>query len=390
MPKPAFRQTISLSVLACGILLHACGSAVAATYSINYRGKTSFSPTATTTDQNGTSFTVNEMSGVTYRGGNAFTAVSDENGKLIDLNVTFNNDGSIASNTVTGGHSLPSLQNVHNDYEGIAFTSAARNSVFVSNESVSPPPAIYEFSLGNPATLLQTINMPSVFANQRDNRGLESLTRRPDGTEMWTANEEALTVDGPVSTSTTGTVVRLQRLAVSGNTVTPAQQFAYVVNPIHSGIGSPDQSGISDLVELPDGTLLALERSAIVGLPIFQTRIYQIGLAGATDISQGVLANGLIGQSYTPVTKTLLFSSTSIGENLEGLTLGPQLASGNYALLGVCDNGDPASGNTLVAFELVTTVPEPQAWMLVAGGGGVLLLLVVLRRIFIRRKVPTA
>jgi len=393
MPKPSLREAISSSVLACGILLLASCPAAAANYSINYRGKTSFSKTATTTDQGGASINVNEMSGVTYRGGNSFTAVSDENGKLINLNVTFNNDGSIATGAITGGYSLPSVPNVHNDYEGIAFTSAARNSVFVSNESVSPPPAIHEFSLTSPSTLLQTINLPAVFANQRDNRGLESLTRRPDGTEMWTANEEALTVDGPVATSSTGTVVRLQRLAVSGNTVTPAQQYAYVVDPIHSGIGSPERSGISDLVELPDGTLLALERSAIVGLPVFQTRIYQINFAGATDISQGVLANALIGQAYTPVTKTLLFSSTAIGENFEGLCLGPQLPSGNYSLLGVVDSGnsdDPVSGNTLIALELVTTVPEPHAWMLAAGGAGVVLLLVVLRRIFIRRKVPTA
>jgi len=308
--------------------------------------------------------------------------------------VTFNNDGSIATSAIAGGYSVPIVPNVHDDYEGIAYTGATRNSVFVSNESTSPspPPAIYEFSLTNPSTLLQTINMPAVFANRRDNRGLESLTRRPDGTEMWTANEEALTVDGPVATASAGTVVRLQRLAVSGNTVTPAQQYAYVVDPIHSGLGTPDRSGLSDLVELPDGTLLALERSAIVGLPVFQSRIYQISLGGATDVSQGALANGLIGQTYTPVTKTLLFSSTSIGENFEGLALGPQLPSGNYSLLGVCDSGEPndPSSNTLVALELVTTVPEPQAWMLAAGGAGLALFLVVLRRLFTRRKVPTA
>ena len=84
MLKPGLREAISFSVLACGILLLASGSAAAATYSINYRGKTSFSESATTIDQNGASMPVNEMSGVTYRGGNNFTAVSDENGKLIN------------------------------------------------------------------------------------------------------------------------------------------------------------------------------------------------------------------------------------------------------------------------------------------------------------------
>ena len=49
----------------------------------------------------------------------------------------------------------------------------------------------------------------------------------------------------------------------------------------------------------------------------------------------------------------MLFSSTTIGENLEGLCLGPQLANGNRVLLGVVDDGDAVSNNTLVAFELV-------------------------------------
>ncbi len=127
-------------------------------------------------------------------------------------------------------------------------------------------------------------------------------------------------------------------------------------------MGKPVCNGLSELVELPDGTLLALERSAIVGLPPLETRIYQVDFTGATDISRGKLAKGLIGQMYTPVKKTLLFDSkepdNSIGENLEGLCLGPKLADGNWALLGVVDNGDPVSKNTLVSFELV--YPQPQ------------------------------
>lgn len=35
---------------------------------------------------------------------------------------------------------------------------------------------------------------------------------------------------------------------------------------------------------------------------------------------------------------------------MEGLTLGPQLANGDWSLIGVVDNGDGNSGNTIVAF----------------------------------------
>src|SRR4051794_14279993 len=96
------RRAFLAAAIAFGSILHLAGFARAANYSINYRGKTSFSASATTLDQNGVVFAVNEMSGITYRGGNNFTAVSDENGKLIDLNVTFNSDGSIASKSITG------------------------------------------------------------------------------------------------------------------------------------------------------------------------------------------------------------------------------------------------------------------------------------------------
>jgi hypothetical protein len=40
---------------------------------------------------------------------------------------------------------------------------------------------------------------------------------------------------------------------------------------------------------------------------------------------------------------------------MEGLALGPRLPNGNWVLLGVVDDGDPFSNNTLVALELVSS-----------------------------------
>ena len=171
---------------------------------------------------------------------------------------------------------------------------------------------------------------------------------------MWTANEQALTIDGPVSTAAAGTTVRLLKLNVVGNATSAGSQYAYNVEPIHgtSTLGSP-QSGLSDLTLMPDGTLLALERSVAVATPIYLNRIYEINPAGATDVSVAPFSAGLLGQSLTPVSKTLLWSGSidgSFGQNMEGLTLGPQLANGDWSLIGVVDNGDGNSGNTIVAF----------------------------------------
>jgi len=352
------------------------GSAPAAniqarTLTLEYRGKIHLSE-ETTTDQYGKSFKIEGLSGVSSCGGDRYASVMDNSNHVVFLSVSFKQDGSIDKAKVTGGLSVPTSR----DYEGIAYTNANRNSVFLSNEATPPPPALYEYSLAT-GKLLQTLAMPPVFMHQVDNRGLESLTGRPDGKEMWTANEEALSVDGPVSSRSAGTVVRLVQFVVAEDLLKPTHQYAYVVAPIHAGLGEPVQSGLSDLVVLPDGTLLTLERSAIEGLPIFETRIYQVDFTGATDVSQGSLAAGLQGQNYTPVKKKLLLSTTKIGENLEGLCLGPELSADHRALLGVVDSGDPVSKNTLVAFELIEPAPLPTATIAAGAGAAALLLMLI-------------
>jgi len=358
------------------VLISHFASAIAAdeprALTLEYRGKLRLNAD-TTSDQNGQPFKIEGLSGIAWCGGDKYLAIMDNSNHVVFLTASFKPDGSIDKSSITGGLSVTKSR----DYEGIAYTGAERNSVFLSNEATPPPPALNEYSLAT-GQLLQTVAMPPIFMGQRDNRGLESLTRRADGKEMWTANEEALTVDGPVSSRSAGTVVRLVRFAVDGNSVKPAQQYAYTVNPIHPGLGAPYSSGLSDLVVLPDGTLLTLERSAIEGLPVFETRIYQVDFSGATDISQGSLAAGLVGQNYAPVKKKLLLSTSKIGENLEGLCLGPELSAGQWALLGVVDNGDPVSKNTLVAFELIEPAPLPMSLIAAVGGVAALLLILIL------------
>ncbi len=354
------RMTLNRNLLAAALCVAAFVSsyAPAADLTLTYRGKVRLTDEeAKIHDQNGVPFTITGLSGITYLGDNNYISVMDNSNHIVALAVTFDSVGKISGYKVTGGDAIADTR----DFEGIAYTNRQRNSVFISDEApVGDSPKVYEYTLAKSGKRLQTIDMPPVFKTQVFNRGLESLTRRADGKEMWTANEEALTADGPQSTTSAGTVVRLVRLVVDGDNVRPAEEYAYVTEPIHKGIGKPFCGGLSDLCELPDGTLLTLERSALEGLPTFNTRIYQVDFTGATDISTGALARGLKDQKYRPVGKKLLFDAldadkpgNSIEENLEGLCLGPKLADGNWALLGVVDNGDPRSKNTLVSFELI-------------------------------------
>lgn len=303
-----------------------------------------------------------ELSGVTYlglspeAGKHRFSAIQDSEGRLITLDVELSPTGSLGSATAVSAVTMSSIL----DFEGAAYTDASRNSVFLSEEG---SPGVQEYDLDT-GSLLQSVSIPSVFSNRVGNRGFESLTRNPAGTVMWTANEEALSVDGPLATASAGSPVRLLEMNVAGNIVSTGSQYVYEVEPIHNiALFGTTQSGLVDLVSLPDGTLISLERSLAASLsgPPYLSRIYQIDFTGATDVSTATYAAGLAGQTYTPVTKHLLWSGTADGangQNLEGLTLGPRLSNDSWALLGVVDdsNGsDPFSSNTIVSFELSAT-----------------------------------
>lgn len=308
------------------------------------------------------SVSVAEMSGVTYLGPSPesgkyrFAAVQNSGAKLITFDVGLSPTGALRSATAVSSASLA----LDLDFEGVAYTNQDRDSVYLADEGT---PAVREFLLTTGAQL-QNVALPAVFANRRENRGLESLSRSQDGKTMWTANEEALTVDGEPASGTAGTTVRLLRMHVSGDDVAAAEQYAYQVEKIHSTntAGRP-QSGLSDLATLPDGALLALERSVAVTLsqPIYQNRIYEVGLTDATNVAVPPFDTGLLGQSFTPVTKELLWAGAvdgASGQNMEGITLGPQLANGNWILLGVVDDssgGDLLSRNTIVSFVLSAT-----------------------------------
>lgn len=311
----------------------------AAAQTISFRGTTSITET-TVDDQHGVAFTITGLSGLTHLDGDCWIAVMDGGGKLVELEIVSNPDGSIASLTVTGGISLDTTR----DFEGIATHDDATGEIILSDET---GPGLSRHDLAS-ATLLGDLDVPQVFDDARANRGFESLAIRGD--ELWTANEEALTVDGGVATPSVGTVVRLQRYTWDGKTWMPTLQVAYDVEPMHGGyipVTNDGQSGLVELTILPDGTLLAMERSLALAASLFETRIALVDLTGATDTSD---IASLDGASYAPITKTSLYAGGH--SNLEGLGVGPTLGDGGLQMLGIVDDGDPFSTNQIVAFEV--------------------------------------
>lgn len=305
----------------------------------------------------------NGFSGITWAGGSTYYLVPDNQLAFYPL--------TLATDPTTGWLSGPSLGAAIavttgvSDFEGIAYLPGSSN-VLISAESDS---SIRNYSLTGGVSVL-TVGVPTIYQspNFRTNLSLESLSYSSVGQTLWTANEGALSSDGGVSTTNAGTLVRLQRF---DNAFNPTGQYAYLTDPI-SGDGpytSSEQSGVSDLVALPDGGLLVLEREfGGTNIPDFRIRIYEVSLTGATDVSGlSTLTNG----GFTSAGKSLLWEGNFSSNNFEGIALGPQLTNGDYSLILVSDSGGGAEQSVYAL--RISAIPEANIPLLILCGGVVFL-----------------
>lgn len=269
---------------------------------------------------------IHELSGITYLGGDSFIVVSDTNGTMAPATIVIDRaTGQITSASI----GTPVPVSGGNDLEGVAY-DPRDGSVLVSDESGNT------ITRHQPANGTQTgsITVPSIFASARGNLGLESLSLDPVGFDLWTANEESLSVDGPRATASVGTIVRLQRFGSDGS---PLAQFAHLTQPHSGGSTVPPQSGVSGLVALPGGGLIVMERELGGSpLPTLRNRFYLIDTSAATDTSDAASLSGVT----TGLVETELLLQVSAGfSNFEGVALGPMLDNGDYALVMVSDDG---------------------------------------------------
>ena len=279
-----------------------------------------------------------QLSGVTWAGGNLFYAVDDNDNKLYPLTLGIDATGALATNNIALGAGVAMTDSC--DIEGCAFDQAS-GKVWISQE---PGALIREF---DPRTgeLFRSAPVPAVQKQCVANYGLEALTIAADGRTMWTCNEEALQVDGELATNSVGSVVRLTRFTRDSvcDNWTANGEWAYETQPIGTAKNPWTRSGVSGLCALPDGTLLVLERRCCAGLivPCFSIRIYQVDFAGATDVSSFA---SLRGASYAKTGKTLLWEHVHAYAmpNYEGMCLGPRLADGSRAIVLVSDGGSHA------------------------------------------------
>lgn len=221
------------------------------------------------------------------------------------------------------------------DGEGLARTPAG--TWLVSSET---EPSIREFS--DRGELLGELPVPEIFrpAEGRGiyrNFGFEGVALTGDGRILWTANERSLAQDGDNALERPAPVRLLRYDRAADGPFAPGAQYVYEVEPVEKrGTGFATR-GISDLLVLPEGDLLVLEREWVDGIGN-RIALYRVDLAGATDVSA---LPALAGAAWKPVKKTLLYDFAQAGfplDNIEGLALGPALPDGDRTLVLVSDD----------------------------------------------------
>jgi hypothetical protein len=263
--------------------------------------------------------------------------------------------------TDTGGSPFPAGSI---DPEGIALSP--RQSLFIADEGdieAGIAPRIQEFDQGT-GRKVGEIAIPQRFLpgsleeaedsaeNQprgvQNNRGFESLSLNPglvsnnalEPFRLFAATEANLLQDQPTwpdsgEDSRHPIPVRLLHYVVGDRLPLLLAEHLYLIDPPVDG----GETGLTEILALDQaGHFLTLERS--FKLPQFSARLYQMAIGGATDTS-GIPA--LVGNisGIETVHKRLVLDLQDLDiplDNLEGMTLGPQLPDGSQSLLLVSDN----------------------------------------------------
>jgi hypothetical protein len=183
------------------------------------------------------------------------------------------------------------------------------------------------------------------------------LTFAPDGRSLWASIEWPLYGDGPIPTTRQGAVVRMTQFQRDGRVL---RQFAYPLDaiPAEPGPGKDAENGVSEILALPDGELLVLERATVqdaAGVHTNYVRLYATDARAASDVQS---LPALEGARYTPARKRLVQDFRKLGlprvDNLEAMAFGPRLPNGHATLvLASDDNFGKSQVTQFLLFEVL-------------------------------------
>ena len=198
----------------------------------------------------------------------------------------------------------------------------------------------------------------------RSNLAFEGLAISPSGRWLTAIVESPLYQDGAEPSFEHGASVRLLRWDLTAGT--EPVEYAYPVEPMprpSRGTPAGGNNGVSELVSLDDPRLLVLERAyvpLVEGRGRNTIRIFEAMLpdAGAAPGAPPPLLSKHLILDLDDIVPQLEPDQQSL-DNMEGMTLGPDLPSGEPTLLLVSDDNISSEQRTLfLAFRLEHLAPS--------------------------------
>ncbi|WP_433275431.1 esterase-like activity of phytase family protein [Pseudonocardia xinjiangensis] len=231
--------------------------------------------------------------------------------------------------------------------EGILAESGAGERIVVDPAlRISTPDGCFVRDLPVPCSELYSGGL-----GPRQDRAIESVTYAGHGNLVVSVLEDPLLVDGPEPTVLAG---RRTRMTVQSSEGKILAQYAYELDPLPpgpDGTAADGNTGVSSILACDPGTstrFLVLERAFVAGRGN-RVRVYEADVSRATDV---LAAPSLVGAPITPARKTLLVDLADMGldrlENIEGMSWGPDVCTGERTLVLVSDDNFSATQRTQV------------------------------------------
>lgn len=204
-------------------------------------------------------------------------------------------------------------------------------------------------------------------SGRQSNAGMEGMAITTDGKHLVGIMQRPLIQDSEAGTAGGKRRGRNNRILQLELPEGPSREYAYVLED--------SAHGVSEILAINDHEFLVLERDGKGGDAAECKRLYQIDLAGASDVSsRDAFPAEELPKDVRPVKKSLFLDlldprfgirGAACPEKFEGLAFGPDLADGRRLLVVACDNDFEADKPMIVFAFAVDRGDLPQfAWSL--------------------------
>lgn len=272
-----------------------------------------------------TTIPAGNYSGITWLGGNRYAVVNDKAAESGFHLFTIDIDSITGDILHASENGFRSSGKVNRDDEGICFFPQD-STLWICGEADNE---VLEYAMSGILTG-RRLQIPAIFKNAKENKGLEALTYQQETGLFFTVPEKPLKGDS------------LSRLQSFGNDFHPSCHWYYRMDHKNPGVREGKHTiGIPALAALADGRLLVMEREVFKAKKNIGSYVYnKVYMVTPTKESEGQLLEKQLLVSF----KTKINLTARSFANYEGMCLGPRLVDGRQVLILICDSQNQYKG----------------------------------------------